>query len=246
MKEKLDIDWGTYLNECADDIDTVWQKFINKFEQADRECIPIKIVKTGKRKFSYPLDRKALAKRKKKYRLWKRFMDTKDAKVYEEYCRRRNQVRRLTRKAIKSQEKDIAKKTKTNSKVFWKFVNSKIKVRSTIPELYTTSKPDPNKITKNDHEKAEVLGKFFSSVYVKEPEWTWVLDDDDKANIKEELKLDITKEIISKKLHELNINKSPGPDNMHPKVLKELASVLIDPLFIIFNISLRLGKIPSA
>ena len=54
MKEKLDIDWGTYLNECADDIDTVWQKFINKFEQADRECIPIKIVKTGKRKFSYP------------------------------------------------------------------------------------------------------------------------------------------------------------------------------------------------
>ena len=173
-------------------------------------------------------------------------MDTKDAKVYEEYCRCRNQVRRLTRKAIKSQEKDIAKKTKTNSKVFWKFVNSKIKVRSTIPELYTTSKPDPNKLTKNDHEKAEVLGKFFSSVYVKEPEWTWVLDDDDKANIKEELKLGITKEIISKKLHELNINKSPGPDNMHPKELKELASVLIDPLFIIFNISLRLGKIPSA
>ena len=122
MKEKLDIDWGTYLNECADDIDTVWQKFINKFEQADRKCIPIKIVKTGKRKFSYPLDRKALAKRKKKYRLWKRFMDTKDAKVYEEYCRCRNHVRRLTRKAIKSQEKDIAKKTKTNSKVFWKFV----------------------------------------------------------------------------------------------------------------------------
>ena len=50
-------------------------------------------------------------------------MDTKDAKVYEEYCRCRNQVRRLTRKAIKSQEKDIAKKTKTNSKVFWKFVD---------------------------------------------------------------------------------------------------------------------------
>ena len=81
---------------------------------------------------------------------------------------------------------------------------------------------------------------------MKEPEWAWVLDDDDKANIKEKLKLDITKEIISKKLHELNINKSPGPDNMHPKVLKELASVLIDPLFIIFNISLRLGKIPSS
>ena len=58
------------------------------------------------------------------------------------------------------------------------------------------------------------------------------------ANTKLELKLDITKEIVSIKLHELNINKSPGPDNMHPKVVKELASVPVDPL--------RLGKIPSA
>ena len=78
-----------------------------------------------------------------------------------------------------------------------------------------------------------------------EPEWTWILDDEKKANIKEELKLDITKEIISKRLHELNINKSPRPDNMHPKVVKELASVLVDPLFVIFNMSPRLGKIPS-
>ena len=120
-------------------------------------------MKTGKRKFSYHLDRKALAKRKRKYRLWKRFIDTKDARIYAEYCRCRNQVRRLTRKAITLQENDIATKTKSNIKVFWKFVNSKTKVRSTIPELYTTSKPDPDKMTKNDHEKADVLGKFFSS-----------------------------------------------------------------------------------
>ena len=127
----------------------VWKKFINKFDQAERECIPQKIVKTGKRKFSYPLDRKALAKRKRKYRLWKRFIDTKDARIYTEYCRCRNQVRRLTRKAIKLKEKDIAKKTKSNSKVFWKFVNSKTKVRF----IHSTNKPDPDKMTKNDDEK---------------------------------------------------------------------------------------------
>ena len=181
---------------------------------------------TDKRKFSYPLIEK-LQLYAKKYRFRKKFIDTKDAKVYVEYCRCSNQVRGLTRKAAKLQEKDIAKKTKSNSKVFWRFVNSKTKVISTIPEVYTTTnKPDPDKMTKNDDEKADVLGKFFSSVYVEEPEWTWILDDEKKANIKRELKLDITKEIISKKLQELNINKSPGPDNMHPKVVKELASVL--------------------
>ena len=103
--------------------------------------------------------------------------------------------------------------------MFEKFVNSKTKVRATIPELYATNKPVPDRMITNDHEKANVLGKFFSSVYVKEPERTWILDDEGKANIKEELKLDIIKEIISKKLHELNINKSPGQDNIHPRVV---------------------------
>ena len=46
------------------------------------------------------LDKKALAKRKKNPRLWKRFIDIKDAKVFVEHCRCRNQVRRLTRKAV--------------------------------------------------------------------------------------------------------------------------------------------------
>ena len=46
----------------------------------------------------------------------------------EDYCKCRNQVRGLTRKAVKSQEDLMAKKSKSNSKIFWKFVNSKTKV----------------------------------------------------------------------------------------------------------------------
>ena len=63
----------------------------------------------GKRKFSYPLDRKALAKHKK-IKIMKEINEHKRCKNIE-YCRCRNQVRRLTRKAIKLQEKDIAKKS---------------------------------------------------------------------------------------------------------------------------------------
>ena len=77
MKEKLDIDCGTSFNECKDGIDMRWEMYMNNFDQIERECVPKRIVKTGERKFSYPLERKALAKHKKKYRWWKRFMETK-------------------------------------------------------------------------------------------------------------------------------------------------------------------------
>ena len=89
----------------------------------------------GKIKLKLPLDRKSLGKRKKKYRLWKRFMETGDGSIYKEYCRCRNQVRRLTRKATRDYEKEVARQVKTNCKSFWTYVNRKTKVKSTISDL---------------------------------------------------------------------------------------------------------------
>ena len=185
-------------------------------------------------------------------------MQDNKAKVYEEYCKCRitkqrytkskcrNQVRRITRNAIKKQEQEIAKKAKYNSKDFWKFINSKTKLRSSIPNLYTTKKPDADKMTTDDHQKANILGEYFSSVFVKEPGWSWILSEEEKPNVKKEPRLDITKEIIKEKLQELNVNKSPGPDNLHHRVFKEIAPVLVNPLFTIFNLTIKHSKLPSA
>ena len=172
--------------------------FEKKVKEAEVRCIPRKIVKTGKRKFSCTLDRKSLAKRKKKHRLWKRYLESKDGKVYEEYCRCRNQVRRMTRRAIKLHEKDIAKKAKLNNKAFWKFINSKTKLRSTIPDLYTSNDLDKQKMTKNDHEKSNKLAEYFSTVYTTEPDFSWVLQEEEKPIIKEKLDIVITREIVKK------------------------------------------------
>ena len=127
MRQLLNINWENLFEGCNVDINQIWETFVNKYKYAEKECIPQKIVKTGKRIFTYPLDRKSFSKRKKKYRLWKRYLATQDVNVYQEYCRCRNQVRRLTRNAVKKKyERKIAKRSKTNNKAFWKFVNSKI------------------------------------------------------------------------------------------------------------------------
>jgi hypothetical protein len=50
---------------------------------------------------------------------------------------------------------------------------------------------------------------------------------------------------IGKLLDEINPSKSPGPDGLHPKALRELSKVIARPLAIIFNASMEAGKVPE-
>ena len=51
--------------------------------------------------------------------------------------------------------------------------------------------------------------------------------------------------LMYKALKSLKINKSPGPDGIHPIILKELAFEISKPLSTIFNHSLNIGKVHS-
>ena len=57
--------------------------------------------------------------------------------------------------------------------------------------------------------------------------------------------LQITEELILKKLLLLNVCKSMGPDGVHPRVLKEAATVLVKPLTLLFKKSLETQKVPQ-
>jgi len=55
--------------------------------------------------------------------------------------------------------------------------------------------------------------------------------------------IDFTEEDVTALLKKVVADKSPGPDNIHPKVLKECADQLSRPLTILFRKSLKEGKI---
>ena len=55
----------------------------------------------------------------------------------------------------------------------------------------------------------------------------------------------MTETALKEALSKLNSNKSAGPDNIHARVLKEMAPVIARPLTILFNKCYEEGKIPD-
>ena len=244
MIEMLDLNWDELFQDHLEDVNQLWDIFAKKYAEAESVCVPKKVVKSGTKRFTVPLDRKTLAKKRKKYRLWKRYLETREGEIYSEYRKCSNQLRRLTRKAAKICEQRIASNSKGNPKIFFKYVNSKTKLRPAVPDLYL-SDDEPNKenMTSNDTDKANVFAAFFSSVQTREPDGAWLLPD--KPEIKKELILNITEDAIREKLNKLKINKSPGPDSMHPRVLHEVREALVKPFTTIFKCSVRTGTLPG-
>eukprot|EP00061_Rhincodon_typus_P003137 g19381.t1 len=53
----------------------------------------------------------------------------------------------------------------------------------------------------------------------------------------------ITKEKVLEKWNGLKVDKSPGPDGLHPRVLKEIAEEIVEALVVIFPESLGSGRV---
>ena len=103
---------------------------------------------------------------------------------------------------------------------------------------------DQGELTKDNNEKSEVLNDFFSSVFVDEgdgPIPTFSSDFKTELN-----SISITDEEMFKALNKLNTSKSPGPDKLHPRILKELAHQLSHPLRLLFDKTLQDGTLPDS
>ena len=98
-------------------------------------------------------------------------------------------------------------------------------------------------MTQNDEEKAEELNSFFASVFTEEP--VGPPPDFPCKDVFAVTNVDINEEQMMKALKNLNHAKSPGPDEIHPRMLKELAEELALPLTTLFRKSIQQGKIPN-
>ena len=109
---------------------------------------------------------------------------------------------------------------KRNPKIFWQYVNRHTKSKTDIGNLKWHDKNVDEKIAESDDVKATIQN-FFSSVYTVESD-----NDFDTLPSMMDVHVDrttvtVTEDDIYKKLIQLKIDKSPGPDLIHPRVLYE-------------------------
>ncbi|XP_055490631.1 uncharacterized protein LOC129696607 [Leucoraja erinacea] len=94
---------------------------------------------------------------------------------------------------------------------------------------------------------ADQLNNYFGSVFTKEdinnlPE---VAGDRGSKELEELSEIQVSREVVLGKLNGLKADKSPGPDKLHPRVLKEVAPEIVDALVIVFQNSLDSGVVPE-
>ena len=102
-------------------------------------------------------------------------------------------------------------------------------------------------IITDDKVTANILNDYFASVFTVENIDNIPLTEQVFIGLESEYlsEISINEEIIFKKLSEINVNKSPGSDDLHPKLLFELRHQLVSPLTKLFKLSLENGIVPQ-
>ncbi|KAF2343715.1 Reverse transcriptase domain [Trinorchestia longiramus] len=174
--------------------------------------------------------------RQHSYRRLKRYQTEPHRQEHIHACRA---VKRTIKSTKRNKEITVAAQAKTNPKSFYKYVNDRRLKRDTIGPLI-----DSEGSTETNKSKAKILNAFFTSVFTHKD-----LTEIPQPHVlnTQEIPSDgvFIVEEVEEQLSNLNPYKSTEPDGLGPRILKETAEVISEPLTNIFNRSLETGIVPD-
>ena len=164
---------------------------------------------------------------------------TGSSKLRSKFETLRREIKADVRKQHDLNVNNLVGDVKANPRDFYRYINSQKKDTQGIPPL---KRKNGKGVAQSDLEKAEEFNGQFTDVFSKN-EHTQVPLLDRCAPFMNDIA--VSKDGVIKLLKGLNPSKALGPDELHPRVLKELATEL-GPVFAhLFQQSIDTGEIPK-
>ena len=241
MRDHAEILHWDFISE-SEDIEIIWNGFKEKLLNLRDRFVPRQNAKKSKCKW---VNKEVVRCRRAKKKAWNNYIASgRNRQKYDEYKSKLRQSVKVNNNAKEDFELRLANNVKNDSKSFYSYIRSKQRCKDKIGSL----KDNAGHVINDDNSKANILNDYFVSVFTEEdcsfiPEPTNIFDGNDLLHGLSNVEL--SEEIILQKLTEINVHKCCGPDDIHPKLLYELRSVIAKPLTKLFKLSLDSGMIPQ-
>jgi hypothetical protein len=185
-------------------------------------------------------------KRREKDKFWAVFQESPTKGNLNTALSKQSEFDKKLSDTLIKYEKKITSNMKHNPKQFFGYLNSKRKIKSGVSEL----KDKNGNLCEKPLDNANILGNFFASTFVLESQDSNFISQDSehiKIDINEISDIVFSMDEVMNYLSHLNIYKSGGPDQIHPKMLKTLSknSDFILAITNLFNECVASGSIPK-
>ena len=146
------------------DLTASWEFLTEKLSNLIETYIPVSKVSLGTTKKTPYITQNCQDAIRRKHSKWEKYLHCKSNQNYENYKESRNRVITEMRRSKYELEKNLATKIKTDSKLFWSYVRSKLKTKGKLGQL----EKEDDTLTNDNQEKAIVLNTYFANVFVFE------------------------------------------------------------------------------
>ena len=140
--------------------------------------------------------------KRKKNQLWKKYLLTCSSADLSNFKSINNQLRNLTCNLRKDFEKSLVQGVESRPKAFWRYVNSRTKIRPSITELLTSD----GSTVYSDPEMATIFNDYFSTFFTCEDTTTIPTVDSASSPLIAD-SIEITPAVVYDKLMNLQNNK---------------------------------------
>ena len=220
--------------------DSLWTAFSDVLQTAVDMFVPFKYVSSScnvKCQRWYPAAIKHAVARKRC--LWRKHRESPDdVNLMAAYRRADEKYRQLVREHEIKREQRVIESDNVGS--FFRFVNGKLSCRRGLGAL----NDDNGNVVTSDIDRANLLNDYFTSMCTDDdgnkPPFERIVPDD--SNLES---VEFTPEIVHAAIKKLKLAGASGPDGFPPRLFKQLASSLAEPLSLMFTSFMSVGKVPQ-